>query len=188
MASSLAYDIWLGMTYARVMNSSQRPIPELVEERKALSAKLADINRRLEELDSELFSRLETALNAFGMWGPSPSKGALPPSPPAAPSRPVVGIPMPAIPQHLAAPKTAPAGARPKEIGALIQEHAAKHIKAAQRAMKTRELLELLDKDGVKIPGKDPMNNLSAHLSRSYNFTNTRDGWILKQEPPEGGS
>lgn len=176
------------MAYARVMDTTQRPIPELVEERKALSAQLADINRKLEKLDAELFSRLETALNAFGMWGPSvaiPAQATHRPMPPPLPSRPALTV---SRPQLFSGPKPTPPRPRSKEIGATIQEGAARHIRKANRPLKTREILELLHEDGIAVPGRDPMNNLSAHLSRSDQFVNSRHGWHLKQEPPEGGS
>ena len=43
-------------------------------------------------------------------------------------------------------------------------------LREAGQPMKIRPIFEALKKKGVEIPGKIPMNNLSAHLSRSSEF------------------
>jgi hypothetical protein len=51
------------------------------------------------------------------------------------------------------------------------------------RPMKAGEIMRVLLKDrGIAVPGKQPINNLSAHLSNDERFLSTTDGWVIR--PP----
>lgn len=54
-------------------------------------------------------------------------------------------------------------------------------IRSSGRPLRTRELFELLQERKVVIGGKNPMNNLAAHLSYSKKFVRAPEGWTLKQ-------
>lgn len=50
----------------------------------------------------------------------------------------------------------------------------------------TREVLEHLESIGIQVGGENPLNNLSAMLSNSEQFTSHgRSGWTLRSEDPE---
>jgi hypothetical protein len=170
------------MVYSHAMDTTNtRPIPDLLAERKVLAQRLAEINRKLEALDGELFARLETALTAFGMWSDMPRI-----SEPAK----VDQLLIPPLPRHVVHYSRTTAPPRQGEVGALIHDKVAELLHEHQRPLKTNEIYSFLLKKGVEIPGKDPRNNLSAHLSRSRSLVRFGNGWWFaeKKEPPEGGS
>lgn len=44
----------------------------------------------------------------------------------------------------------------------------------------TKDVLDALTSQGIRVPGESPQNNLSAHLSRDSRFLSLgRDGWVL---------
>lgn len=163
--------------------NDNRSIPELVAERKALAHRQSEINRRLEELDSILFNKIETVVAAFGIQPLSreATPNAQPVPPPLLP--PIASNAMVTTARPKATPKAG-------EVGYVIQENVAALLREAGAPMSTNELFVRLDAAGVTIPGKDKKNNLSAHLSRSDAFERAGKGWWFaqKQEPPEGGS
>ncbi len=169
------------------MNTNARSIPEMVAERKSLARQQSEINRKLEALDNELFSKLEAALDAFGVKAPV----ALAPPAIPLPTAPVTRV-MPAMPAPLilSNPSRAKASPRQGEIGLMIQMHTRAFLVEAGKPLATGEILDRLTARGVEIPGKDKRNNLSAHLSRSSSFARKGNGWWFaeKQEPPVGGS
>lgn len=172
------------------MNTTPRPISELVADRKRVALQVSDIhkkleglNSQLEQLDAELFSRLETALSAFGGIGVLP---ALPkpafiiPLPASQPQNGGLQLPLPtkAINPYIV-PPTAPV--KHGEIGAIIHDRVREVLSEVKKPLKTRDLFNALIARGVHIPGKDPQNNLSAHLSRSIEFASGRDGWWFRE-------
>jgi hypothetical protein len=83
--------------------------------------------------------------------------------------------PRPALPKR--EPVAATTGALAETEGAAIEV-----IKAAGRAIPTREMLEALRARGVEVGGKDPASTLSARLSRASALENVRPyGWRLKK-------
>lgn len=174
------------------MDTNDRSIPEMVAERKALARQQSEINQRLEVLDSQLFAKLEKALDAFGLKTPIraiPTTSQFSRSP----SLQMPDLPLP-TPRPPPPPPPAPRKSSPRqgEIGHMIQKHVTTYLKEAGKPLKTGKIFELLRNEGVDIPGKDPRNNLSAHLSRSIFFARKRTGWWFaeeeKEEPPVGGS
>jgi hypothetical protein len=172
------------------MTTTPRPISDLVADRKRVALQVSDLHKKLEglngqleRLDAELFSRLETALSAFGGIGVLPA----PPNPafvmPAPTGHPQNGSP-PLPPQQKAInPYIVPPSAPVKhgEIGTILYDHVRDILNEVKTPLKTRDLFNALTAKGVQIPGKDPQNNLSAHLSRSVQFVSGRDGWWFRE-------
>ena len=52
-------------------------------------------------------------------------------------------------------------------------------LRAHGRPMKTREIYEQLERSGVVVNGKNPLNTLSAHLSSLAGVESTSEGWRL---------
>jgi hypothetical protein len=162
------------------MDTNNRSIPELVADRKALARQQSEINQMLEALDTELFSRLESALEAFGIKAPSK---------PTPDSR-QANLPMPGFPAPLPnrpAPSLPPMPPKPPsprqgEIGYLIEQATLRLLMETGEPLKTSEIHERLTKKGIEIPGKDPRNNLSAHLSRNDAFIRKGDGWWFAEK------
>jgi hypothetical protein len=130
------------------------PLSKLLQRRRALAAKRAEIDAQLAKLDTEIFPRVETLASAFE--GAKP--GAL-----------------------LTVERVAllPARQRPKAIIGEVE----KVLREANRPMKTGEIYEELRRRGIEVPGKVPQNNLSAHLSHhSQIFAASPVGWRLRQE------
>ncbi|MFL6645371.1 MAG: hypothetical protein ACJ8GM_13800 [Paraburkholderia fungorum] len=50
----------------------------------------------------------------------------------------------------------------------------------ARGPVRTRELLDYLTSMGVEVGGKNPANNLAAHLSSMDMVTSTPDGWVMR--------
>lgn len=174
------------------MDINNRSIPDLIAERKALATQLSDINSRLGALDRALFSRLETALAAFGVSAqPSVPELPLPPLPPAIDEAAVALMARLANP--VSAPQSsiftdgAPSGPARTEVGQAITAGTREILLEARHPLKIREIFNRLMARGVEIPGKVPMNNLSAHLSRSSDFvlvSGTRWWFAEKQKAP----
>ncbi|WP_176113972.1 hypothetical protein [Burkholderia cepacia] len=53
-------------------------------------------------------------------------------------------------------------------------------LKGLNRPVKTRELLDHLTALGIEVGGKNPVNNLAAHLSSMNVVESTTEGWVLK--------
>lgn len=164
---------------------TNRSIPELVAERKALARQQSEINQMLEALDTELFSRLEAALEAFGIKTPG---AAAPNARQATLTLPAMPVPMPNRPIPPPPPlrppwaTLKPPSPRQGEIGYLIEQATLKLLMEAGRPLKTSEIHEKLTQRGIEIPGKDPRNNLSAHLSRNDAFIHQGDGWWIAEK------
>lgn len=160
------------------MNKPARPIPALLAERKSLAEKLISITERLNELDSEIMAGFDAAREAaIGLFGLSAS---------AQETR-------HAVERTKFQPQMPPADLTGKDqgsIGEILQAHVVRLLQESGRPMKIKEIFLALQDRGVKIPGKDPQNNLSAHLSRSGSIARRSDGWWFaeKQTPPEGGA
>jgi hypothetical protein len=154
-------------------------ISELVAQRRTMARQVAELNRKLEQIDAELFSRLDKALEAFGV----------------AAERSVNPFPRNAGSTSLfesiehAAKRPAKPGAGRGQIGDLVVRSVSDVLRAAGKPMRLKDIYAELERRGVRIPGKNPMNNVSAHASRSGVFKATNEGWWFaeKQEPPEGG-
>ncbi|MCA8296664.1 hypothetical protein LGN19_22980 [Burkholderia sp. AU30198] len=54
-------------------------------------------------------------------------------------------------------------------------------LKGLNRPVKTRELMAHLAALGYEVGGKNPVNNLAAHLSSMDIVESTPEGWVLKQ-------
>ncbi|KFN49257.1 hypothetical protein [Arenimonas composti] len=143
-------------------NNDTRSIPDLIAERKALARQAAEINTKLEVIDRALFARLESALDAFGV---RPQATLFPDPPPPAPIAPPWVKPA----NTLVPPPPAPQAPKANE-GTQIIMRGVREILASGRPMKIREIYDALMARNIKIPGKVPMNNLSAHMSRSKEF------------------
>lgn len=68
------------------------------------------------------------------------------------------------------------------EVGTILQDRVREVLSAIGRPLKTKDLFNVLAASGVQIPGKDPQNNLSAHLSRSAEFEIGPNGWWFRKE------
>jgi hypothetical protein len=147
------------------------PIAELVSRRESLARQVATLNTELEKIDRELFGRLQAALDAFGLTRPPiPSLPPLPPSPPTMPARVVDGV-------LTLTPSDQAPRSRQGDVGGMIERHVEAELRKLGRPMKIREIFDSLNDAGIQIPGKVPMNNLSAHLSRSKKFVRQGEGW-----------
>ncbi len=161
-----------------VMNTTQsKHVSVLIQERQALS-------KQLEALDKEIFGRfqaLEAAL--FGGTAPIPpaprSDFRAPALPPPSPQKALWRI---GAPPNTMAAAIAQSIRRKTEIGASLEDAALSALAAAGRPLRTRDLLEKVREAGVEVPGKDPANNLSAHLSRSARVRSTSLGWVISEE------
>lgn len=72
---------------------------------------------------------------------------------------------------------------RPSPIMNPTREAAARHLRAADGPLATKDLVEKLLADGVPVGGKDPVATLSARLSNAEEFTNIRGvGWWFEGE------
>jgi hypothetical protein len=192
------------------MNSPARNITDLIGERQQLAARVAKLNADLQALDEQIFEAAELyaqaaqALTALGFK--APAQGAK-----TRQSRPTVLItpvaPMiPAPPLDFdneqedadqASELQLSGDSQPRRrmtpAGQAIISGTEKVLKDAGRPLKIREIFDGLTAMGVVITGKVPLNNLSAHLSRSIEFElGPKSEWWFasaeKQEPPEGGS
>ncbi|WP_155637027.1 hypothetical protein [Burkholderia multivorans] len=52
-------------------------------------------------------------------------------------------------------------------------------LASTDRPVKTRDLLDQLALLGVEVGGKNPANNLAAHLSSMSDVVSTPEGWVL---------
>lgn len=163
------------------MNTSPRPIPEIVADRKRVALQVSELHKNLERLDAELFSALETIMSAFGgasvLQAPPQPASVMPPLQPHANGPPPLLLSKTVIPY--VTPPIAPV--KHGEIGAIIHDRVREVLSEVKKPLKTRDLFNALTAKGVQIPGKDPQNNLSAHLSRSTEFASGRDGWWFRE-------
>lgn len=200
------------------MANHSRSITELINERQSLAARVAKLNAELQMLDEEIFESAQLyaqaaqALHALG-----PALGLKPPSKPE-PRQPRVIIPIPppvllppppvgfdddededgggttsAVLRLSPIPGDSPSRRRTTPAGQAIIDGTAKVLREAGKPLKIRDIFDRLTTLGVVITGKVPLNNLSAHLSRSAEFElGPKSEWWFasaeKQEPPEGGS
>ncbi|QDA58123.1 hypothetical protein [Thermomonas aquatica] len=189
------------------MGTKSRNITDLIEERKSLAARVAKLNAELQELDEEIFAGAQLyaqaaqALSALGL-GQKVQANPRPTRPLISIPPPMVVLSRPPIDFHedeeasdsvLRLTGDGRAKTRVTPGGQAIIDGTAKVLKEAGRPLKIREIYEGLSKLGVSITGKVPLNNLSAHLSRSsvFELGPKSEWWFAsaeKQEPPEGGS
>ncbi|WP_153018931.1 hypothetical protein [Lysobacter capsici] len=169
------------------MKNSSRSMSELVAERRRVAAQAWELNKQLEALngqlevlDIELFARLDAGLSAFGGSGLSVKTQ---PTHVLEVHRPIDGRFTFRAPQSILSNSPVHVGGpvRHGELGVVIQDLVRKALKEAKKPLKTKELTDALEAMGFAIPGNNPQNNLSAHLSRSEEFVSGRDGWWFRE-------
>ena len=142
------------------------PINDLLRARQAslvrvseLNKTLAEENKKLSKIDADLATRLEKLAKAFGETT----------SPASSDSKRAAGPAM-----------SADGVALRKSKGSYLSDPVREILHSAERALTTRELYEELTKREIKVGGKRPLGNLSAHLSNVEGVAREGQGWALK--------
>ena len=61
-----------------------------------------------------------------------------------------------------------------------MKDAAESYLRGKTAPVQTKDLFEALESQGITVPGDNPQNNLSAHLSRDSRFVSMgRNGWVL---------
>lgn len=137
------------------------PINDLLRARQAslmrvseLNKTLAEENKKLSKIDADLATRLEKLAKAFGeTTSPASSDSKR-----AAMSADGVGL--------------------RKSKGSYLSDPVREILHSPERALTTSELYEELRE--IKVGGKRPLGNLSAHLSNVEGVAREGQGWALK--------
>lgn len=88
-----------------------------------------------------------------------------------------------AVAPHAGAPRVVMRAHSPERTRAL--DFARNYVRERNFPTPTREIFEAMEREGVRLGGKSPMNNLSAVLSNSDEFvSHGRSGWLLAENDP----
>lgn len=168
-------------------------LPELIRRRRMLKERIVELTAELDALDRMIFPRMAKMAEAW--------EGTAPASRPP-PERPN-GFRATSAPFYAAETgfqtKVAIAGLGGTSLSAvglpsnlaysaIVDAPAAKSVadaayavlEKAGGAVRTSILYRLLLESGIAVPGKQPINNLSAHLSNDARFVSTAQGWMLR--------
>jgi len=145
-------------------------VHELIARRRKVAAQIQTLQEELQRLDDAVYSAFE---NVAAMFAPPPESqrsAKLEPPPRMTPWEIVRGGIKGAMEEI-----ESPSGERRKLMPGVV------HVLAGlQRPVKTRELLDHLTALGIEVGGKNPTNNLAAHLSSMDIVESTPEGWVLK--------
>lgn len=167
--------------------SRQARIAELRQQREHIDALIAAEQIELDANDAELIGRFEKLFGTFNEVAgsiPSKSKEAeqLPSSTPnpfgsTEPQRARTHDAKPAALWNV--PTWAATLPKQKTPNPLV-EAISRVLADADRPMSLKQIYDTLVVRNVVIPGKNPKNNVSAHLSTNKTFMKTSEGWTLR--------
>lgn len=76
--------------------------------------------------------------------------------------------------------KSAPQGRQEASTSVAMKNAAERFLSEQSGPIQTKEIWDALAAQGIHVPGDNPQNNLSAHMSRDPRFVSLgREGWVL---------
>jgi hypothetical protein len=138
-----------------------KSLSKMLEKREALDKRINDLMRERAELDRQIFPRVKKL--AAAVDGEASAK-------PELSEKEIEELyrPTPVVVHVIKQ--------RPKQLVSEIE----KVLKEANHPMKTGDILLALQAKNVEVNGKNPLNNLAAHLSHhNKHFARIGEGWVL---------
>ncbi|HEF4732936.1 hypothetical protein KTE71_13310 [Burkholderia multivorans] len=170
-------------------------IHELIAKRREVAAQIKALQAELERLDEAVYGMVE---NVTAMLGATPSTNArrisagtwtvsgetLSDRLRAAAQKQSELVKAAAAQKHSELMKAAAAAAAEADSDARTDRRklwpsVMQLLASTDRPVKTRDLLDQLALLGVEVGGKNPANNLAAHLSSMSDVVSTPEGWVL---------
>ncbi|WP_261534347.1 hypothetical protein [Burkholderia multivorans] len=172
-------------------------IHELIAKRREVAAQIKALQAELERLDEAVYGMVE---NVTAMLGATPSANArrisaasagtwvsgesLSDRLRAAAQKQSELVKAAAAQKHSELMKAAAAAAAEADSEARTDRRklwpsVMQVLASTDRPVKTRDLLDQLALLGVEVGGKNPANNLAAHLSSMSDVVSTPEGWVL---------
>jgi hypothetical protein len=80
----------------------------------------------------------------------------------------------------ISADKSVGLGRQEAASSVTMKDAAERFLRGKTAPLQTKDVLDALNSEGIHVPGDNPQNNLSAHMSRDPRFLSLgRDGWVL---------
>lgn len=146
-------------------------IQDLIARRRALALQVRQLQEELQHLDDAIFGTFDSVASVL-------SSGQMN-NWPASLESPANSLHRDLHRRNVARAEEfeTPTGDRRRLMPAIV------HVLGNARGpVRTRELLDYLTSLGVEVGGKNPANNLSAHLSSMDMVQSTADGWVLREQ------
>lgn len=152
-------------------------LTKMLQRRKLLAQKRVQIDHEIALLDGKIFPRVESMVAAFE-GSENSSNDA-----PATPTK-IVRARFRDHARPISTDEKQPSSPDLQQVAEKMQlAYQAKLVlEGSERPLNTTEILLLLKQRNIEVPGKNPQNNLAAHLSHHKRlFIRTPDGWQLRQ-------